>query len=525
MKKKITIIASFCLMLFTLNTQANVIYQQMNLTADQTSTWLWFEWGPDTDGFGLWVNPGAALRIETYQDDVIGYDDGGMIFLTALDYETEIGPDSDWQTPSEAVYVNDATHTELNGSTFYAGFKLKSADNEIFYGWMQFEVAQDGLSFTLIDMAYEDVAGAPILAGVVERQVIYDAEIFTEDLLTNDGHIMNQLGIQLLGVNFTVTGGAMVENTHYTVENIPEGLSIEINAIDAVNASIALNGQAQAHNVSDTVNNLTVNFLDEAFDGVPAADVINASKADLFVKYFGEYEIVYEDLPDPVCGTGGWVPFQSAYYENYFGIWHDGTDMRLETYGKDVVGEMIGDMSYVTPLDTDTPINGESAWVPSAVWPNEAYLTSATYTNWMGQDKYAGIKLVLGEAEMYGWVHLGVSGDGTEITVFDWAFNTNPNTQIKAGQQDNTAVVSNPAEQFRVYPNPCAGYLEIFTEEQAGTMSIELMDLLGKVHQKQIVNLSGQQKINLDMSTHSAGIYIVRVSCGEIVYTRKIIKQ
>jgi len=309
MKKICTLMIAICLMLISLNSRASVIYTQMNLTANQTSTWQWFVWGPDTDGFGLWVNPGASLRIETYGDGVIGVDEGGMIFLSAVPYETEIGLGSGWQAPVAASYINDATHTGLNGTTLYAGFKLRSAMEEIFYGWMQLQVSGDGLSVTLIDMAYEDVAGTAILAGVVQRQVMYASEIFTEDLVTNDGHIMNQVGIQLLGVNFLVTSGAMTENTHYTVENVPAGLTLEIVATDATNATISLNGQAPANQVADTVNNLTITFLDAAFDGIPAAEVINSSKSNLFVKYFGDYNFVFEDLPDPVCGSGGWVPF------------------------------------------------------------------------------------------------------------------------------------------------------------------------------------------------------------------------
>ncbi len=526
MKKTFTLLLTTLSLLFiTMNSRATVVYTQVNITADQTSTWMWFEWIPDVDGFGLWVNPGASLRIETYGDAVIGTEENGNVFLSAVPYETSIGSGSAWQVPASAIYINDSTHADLNGTTFYAGFQLTSAEGETFYGWMQLAVADDGLSFTLIDMAYEDVAGEPILAGVVERQVMYGSQMFTEDLLTNDGHIMNTIALELVGVNFATTG-TLTENTHFTTENVPAGLTLGIEATDATNAVMTLSGQAEAHALADTVNNLTVTFLDAAFDGVPASEITNANNPQLFVKYFGEYALYYEDLPDPVCEVSGWVPIENPYFENYFGIWHDGTDMRLETYGKDVIGEVSGTKSFVTPLDVDTPINEQSAWVASGAWPNESYLTSISYTNWLGQDKYAGLQLVLGDAVMYGWVHLGVSADGTAITVYEWAFNSKPGEQIKAGQKDNTGIFEGTdALSLSVYPNPCADMLNIRIGEQMTGGKVMVTDLLGQTVVDATNIPSDQKTMQLDISQLPAGIYIVDLSSNETHYVQKIIKN
>lgn len=526
MKKSFTVLfTALCLLFATTNSRAAVVYSQMNLSVDQTTTWMWFEWTPDVDGFGLWVNPGASLRIETYGEAVIGTTENEMVFLSAVPYETPIGTDSEWQIPATATYINDTAHNALNGTTFYAGFQLTSGDGETFYGWMQLAVAADGLSFTLIDMAYEDVAGEPILAGVVERQVIYDAEVFTEDLLTNDGHIMNPLNLELVGVNFATTG-TLTENTHFTAENVPAGLTLSIEATDATNAVMTLSGQASAHTLADTVNNLTVTFMDAAFDGTPTAEITNASNPYLFVKYFGEYGLYYEDMPDPVCETGGWVPIENSYFENFFGIWNDGTDMRLETYGKDVIGEVTGANSYVTPLDIDTPINEESAWVASGEWPDESYLTYVSYSNWLGQDKYAGLKLVLGDAVMYGWVHLGVSADGSAVTVYEWAFNSKPGEQILAGQKDDTGIFDDAnTSSLPVYPNPCADILNIRVNKQMNGAKVMVSDLLGQTVIDAVTIPANQEMLHLNVSKLPAGIYIVDFSNSQTHYVQKIIKN
>ena len=142
MKKTLAFLITLFL-LISMSSQATVIYTEMNLEATQTSTWNWFEWGPDADGFGLFVVPGSSMHIETYTGAVIGYDDGGNIYISAVPNGTMIGASSGWVTPPAPSYVNDAEHTELNGTTLYAGFQLKSASEEIFYGWMQLSVMKD----------------------------------------------------------------------------------------------------------------------------------------------------------------------------------------------------------------------------------------------------------------------------------------------------------------------------------------------------------------------------------------------
>jgi hypothetical protein len=525
MRKTCTFLITLFLLVATTNIKATVIYTEMNLECNQTSTWNWFNWGPDADGFGLYIVPGSSMHIETYQGAVIGYDDEGNIYFSPLSNGTTVGVSSTWLSPTLPSYINDASHIELNGTTFYAGFQLKSAADEIFYGWMQLSVAEDGLSFTLIDMAYEDEAGVDITTGMVAKQVVYESETFNENLVMNNGEIMNQIAIELIGVNFTVSSGNMIENTHYTLENVPEGLTVEIAANDATNATIGLIGQAIAHEVSDTVNNLTIHFLDLAFDGVPVTDITNSTNDELFVKYFGLPELIYEDLADEVCGFGGWVPFQSDYFENYFGIWHDGTDMRLETYGKDVVGTEVSGKSYVSPLNFNDVVGDESTWVTSGEWPNESYLTYSSYTDWHGQDKYAGIKLTFGEAIMYGWVRLEVSSDGSEVTPTEWAFNSTLNGDIHAGQIDNTGTVSFLRKPLYVYPNPCNNELIISLQEFSDEADLRVIDQMGRIVKTQHIKLNGKDNIKLDVSGLTTGILLIQLKIGDAYYTQKVIKE
>jgi hypothetical protein len=528
MKKSLLSLSFILMALFAAGSlKASVIYTPMNITANQSSPWNWFAFDVDADGFGLWVNPGAALRLETYQGKVVGTDEGGLIYLTSLPYGTEIGAGSAWVTPATPTYINDATHTTLNGNTVYIAVQLTAADNTLFYGWMQLVVAADGLSVTLTGMAYQDEPGASLLAGVIDRQVYYATTGFLEDLGSNDGTVGTTVAINLEGVDFSIATGAFTQGTHYTVANLPAGLTTEIRATDSKHAVIVLNGKATAHAMSDAVSNLTLSFLDAAFNGVPAADIIASSREDLAIKFFDPYQIVYDNLEDLVCGVNGWAPFSNDYFENTFGLWHDGTDMRIETYGKSIVGTSLLGKSYFTPIDEGALIDASSTWVTTGNWPDEPYLTTAAYTTWNGKHKYAGIQLTVGDATLYGWLNLEVSSDGKTVTLLDWAFNTQPNGAIRAGQMVSGIPTTGLEKiEMRLFPNPVQSSLMIsLTNPLKVAADLQIIDVAGKVVYQDKLFPDGSMKYLVGTGNLGRGVYFVRVNSSEVSFTQKLIRE
>ncbi len=526
-KSLLTILLGVAMSLMSGNLRASVVYTPMNLTASQTATWNWFGFGVDTDGFGLWVNIGASLRLETYQGKVIGTEEAGMTFLTEVPYGTEIGAASAWVTPALASYINDATHVSLNGKTVYVGVQLTDADAKVYNGWMKLVVSEDGLTVTLVGMAYQDEAGASLMAGVIDRQVYYQSSDFMEDLVRNDGTIGSQVSINLEGVDFSIEAGPFVQGTQYTVANLPAGLTMEIRSTDSKHAVITLSGKASAHAMSDAITNLTISFMDAAFNGVPAAEVIASVNAEIAIKFFDPYQIIYEDLADLVCTSGGWAPFENLYFGNSFGLWHDGTDMRIETYGKSIIGTSVAGRSYFTPIDEGTVIDGSSAWVNTGNWPDEPFINTATFTTWNGKHKYAGIQLVVGDAVLFGWINLEVSADGKTMTIFDWAFNTQPNGPIKAGQMTSGSHVSEfGLNWMTVYPNPVRSQLMISVSHPLTvSANLDILDISGKrVHQEKIFP-DGSMSYQINTQELQPGIYLIRVNSTEINFTGKIIRE
>jgi len=78
---------------------------------------------------------------------------------------------------------------------------------------------------------------------------------------------------------------------------------------------------------------------------------------------------------------------------------------------------------------------------------------------------------------------------------------------------------------FKVYPNPTKGIftLELNSVNESGSVKIEIFNLLGE----RILNTEQQTNSHyqFDLSGNKAGIYFIRVICGENNKIEKLIKQ
>ncbi len=112
----------------------------------------------------------------------------------------------------------------------------------------------------------------------------WDATTFTEDA-SNNGTIGNQINLTLSNETWSHSGEDLTPGTDFTVNNVPQGLTVSINAYSSTLATISLTGTADSHLNSDDVNNLEITFTDAAFTGADASAVANSSKSDLVVDF------------------------------------------------------------------------------------------------------------------------------------------------------------------------------------------------------------------------------------------------
>ncbi|QZE13349.1 PKD domain-containing protein [Halosquirtibacter laminarini] len=91
----------------------------------------------------------------------------------------------------------------------------------------------------------------------------YGTDSFEERFL-NDGIIENSLDITLLnGLHFKEM--TWKEGEHYFVENLPKGLSLKITKSSDHSAMISLEGKAEAHEATNSIENLTIRFAKDIF--------------------------------------------------------------------------------------------------------------------------------------------------------------------------------------------------------------------------------------------------------------------
>jgi len=102
----------------------------------------------------------------------------------------------------------------------------------------------------------------------------------------NDGTIATTVTLTLTSDTFTVPAGAMTLTTHYTVANVPGGLTVLITGTSATTATVTLTGNAAAHAAANSIANMGITFTNAAFTGGDASAVTDYSQAALVVTFF-----------------------------------------------------------------------------------------------------------------------------------------------------------------------------------------------------------------------------------------------
>jgi len=100
----------------------------------------------------------------------------------------------------------------------------------------------------------------------------------------NDGSISTIVDVSLSDDEF-VTVGTLVENTHFTTNNVPAGLTVSISTSNTTTAMVTLTGNAVNHANIDDISDLEITFTDTAFVSGFATNVANYSNTTLVVDF------------------------------------------------------------------------------------------------------------------------------------------------------------------------------------------------------------------------------------------------
>jgi hypothetical protein len=102
---------------------------------------------------------------------------------------------------------------------------------------------------------------------------------------------------------------------------------------------------------------------------------------------------------------------------------------------------------------------------------------------------------------------------------FDNSIYSNNRERIVGAAKRGTDAISSAGEELLIYPNPASE--EVFVQSKVNGQ-LELLDLNGRVLQSMELN-EGKQEIKL--SEYSAGIYLIKISSGSGVFTKRLIKE
>jgi hypothetical protein len=109
-----------------------------------------------------------------------------------------------------------------------------------------------------------------------------------------------------------------------------------------------------------------------------------------------------------------------------------------------------------------------------------------------------------------------VNDCGDQIEDFT-AFPAGPNCTLSVDYFNNP-------ELFRVYPNPSNGLFNIRINQYVGKVTIEVVDLNGRLVYSQN-NTDFNVEKSIDMSQFQSGMYIVKVNNNQVNFSQKIVKN
>jgi hypothetical protein len=127
----------------------------------------------------------------------------------------------------------------------------------------------------------------------IDIALAYGTTTFAESI-ANDGSIPTTSAITLTGDTFTIstTGAIFTQGIHYTVTNLPAGLSMVITAVDSTHATVSVSGNATSHVNADDIATLTITWNNAAFTNALAANVIDYNKSNFIVDFADQAAIV-----------------------------------------------------------------------------------------------------------------------------------------------------------------------------------------------------------------------------------------
>jgi len=280
------------------------------------------------DSQGDLIAPGVAYRVFVLAVSKIGEADTNSL-SSASAVITLSNPSVD---PATNVIVEDVNNSG-NGQDLQVSFTRATNESNIAYYAVMVVRASSASSFnlntansvpqtnytivaksgsninTVLSSTARDTSGQPIQNGVAYRVFVLsiaDGNTATTNTLSaasNEITLMNKQlswsgsftessmtpGTISSAVTVSVTGDSFVstlaESVHYTVANLPTGLTVSVTRVSGTQLQITLTGTAEAHAASNSITNLSITFTNQAFTSGSVAGIASVSNNALAIAF------------------------------------------------------------------------------------------------------------------------------------------------------------------------------------------------------------------------------------------------
>ncbi len=200
------------------------------------------------------------------------------------------------------------------------------------------------------------------------------------------------------------------------------------------------------------------------------------------------------------------------------------------------VAGSLGVSSYAYPyaLDAGAMINASLAWQSNSYQSMVYYLAALDFPgpgsvsvylefgNWAGEsDKYLGLRLDIGADKYYGWARLDVDENHHAFTIKDYAFQSNIDQAIEAGQ---SVGVHNVIQNSELTAYSFNNTINIAVKDlQTNGATVKIFNVDGQVVYQNQLDLSGMQ---IQLNNEATGNYTLQIVTEEnSVYTKQLYIQ
>ncbi len=348
-------------------------------------------------------------------------------------------------------------YTSWYGKTGYVGIRVPTITGNYVYGWLRIKVAANGEYAELTTFGLNPDPGKSIQATITTPNLVYSSDRFLESV-KNDGTIENEITVDIKDASLSVSG-TLVSGNHYSIRNVPKGLTFTAKVVNSKQLKLAMTGIATESDWAQYqgfVKNIRLKFKSTIFANGVGAQVA-FKEFPLNVEYIGN---AYTKIPSPirrfVVGSDSengsttvlpWtynLEFTSASYQfQEYPASNSSNEfpgVKFISWRKDAVANANYEL---TPLNAGSVIGPNNSWKNGREY-NEGrgqhMMDSETYRAWRGRTSYAGIRINRSGRMHYGWLKIKVGTNGRTYEILEYGLQGIPEASIKAGTKDSDDV-------------------------------------------------------------------------------------